>query len=594
MIKIPQNSQFIQSNQSDVLGSLVGSFNLDLTTNLAKTRVTRTIRTTNQTTNTDLTSYAVGFKIFNNGSSTRIWTVAGSKVHSSPSAISPNSQFSADTTTSSPVTCNSTASDIEVFNGALYVTTYDGAGDKLVKNTGSLWTVNGTGLGAQSATHMMTVYASRLYMIGNGPRTIYSMNTSDVIATSGSNTLTLESNYRITFLRSSSNRIWIGTIASSGKGYVYEWDGTSSQATRSYRLEAQGALACVIKDDVPWIMDTNGRLCVYSNGTFVEAARLPVNNKYLLNATNTVNDRFIHPNGMTLSEGRINLLIRNTNGDSASSIEEYCPSGVWEYDSQIGLYHKLSLSYTWKDTNTITDYGQNRVSGVGAIADMKLTNSSGNSTGNIIIGATVYKDASSTDAGVWTNDTFDAVTGSTGEKATQGFGYFVTTKIDASKVEDMWQKAYVFHEKFLTTSDKIVVKYRLEQEPATAASITWVNTNTFTTFTDVSDYVEGDEVEITQGTGGGFCAHITNIQAGAGPSYIVTLDETFTGVTTGTAKARFQKWRKAGVIQDAETFDGVPIGESSDWIQLKVGMLSTGKNEIRKLGLVNEVFKDYN
>lgn len=593
MIKIPANGQFIQTNRSDIFGSMVGSFNLDITTNFGKQRVTRTIQTASQNgngtviSNSSLSNYPVGFRVFNDGGGAKIWTVAGSRVHKSGSAISPAASFAVDATSGTPTTCNSEASDIEVFNEALYVTTYSG-GDKLFKYTGS-WSENGTGLGSQSSPHMMTVYGARLYMIGNGPNVIYSMNTSDTIATSSTNTLTLPTGFRITFLRSGSNRIWIGTIASTGKGSVFEWDGTSTQATRSYRLEAQGAMACVIKDDIPYVVDTNGILLTYSGGTFVELARLPVNDVFLSLATNVLNNRPVHPNGMTVVNGRINILLNNLLGDSGGSIAEFCPSGIWEYDSEIGLYHKHSLSYTSFGGNTITDYGQNRLSGVGALSEMKLTNSASNSTGNLLAGAVVYTNASSTDAGIWTNDLFDPVTGSAGEKATQAFGYFVTTKISSSAVQDTWQKLYAFHEKFLTATDKIIVKYRTSKTKPVEASITWLNTTAFTTTTDVSDYVVGDEVEITQGTGGGLCAHIIAIQEGSGSTYIVTLDETFTGVTTGTAKARFQKWRKAGVIQDSSTFDKVNIGVDSDTIQLKIAMLSTGKNEIRELALINQV-----
>lgn len=594
MITIPTNSQWSQTNRSDILGSLVGTFNLDLTKVLGKTRVTRMIQTTTQVTNTNLTNYPVGFKIYNDGA-VKLWTVAGSKVHSASNAT--RSAFAVDATSGSPTTCSSLASDIEVFNGALYVTTFDGTGDKIVKNLSGTWSTNAIGLGAVSGTHMLTVYANKLY-ISRGRNSIYMMDSSDVVT---ADKLTLDSNYNVTCMRSASNRIWICTIALTGKGYVYEWDGAAAQVTRGYRLESQGALACVIKDDVPWIVDTNGRLCVYSNGTFVEKARFPLNNQLLAQATDANNDRFIHPNGMTVIDGKINILINNVLGDN-TSITEFCPSGVWEFDEStynpttgatpgIGLYHKYSLSYLPVGTNTITDWGQNRVSGVGALSEMKIDNSgapNASNTGSLLAGAVVYTNASSTDTGIFTNDIFNAVSGTTGQYATQGSGYFVTTQIQSSQIKESWQKLVLFYKKFLTSTDSIVAKARTNAVDPTYFNLTWTNTTQFETTTNLGAYAVGDEIEILQGTGSGMCSHISAIGTG-GIGYQVTVDTVHTGVTTGTAKGRAQYWKKFGTINNQTSqFDIKGINLNSTWIQLKIHLIFSGPNEFEKAILISK------
>lgn len=591
---IPKDNKWVQTNRSDIFGSLLGSFNLDLTKNVGKTRANRMLMTTTQTTNTSLTAVPVGFKVFDDvGGAPKIWTVSGSFVHHNinDTTISP---FIKDATASSPTDCDSTMSDIEIFvpSGSstprLYVTSDAG----LSQNSAGTWATNNF---AGGGPWMMTVFGPRLYIAVGGLGQIYSTTNGTSIDTP-TTTGTLDLNgARITFIRAASNRIWIGTMATSGKGYIYEWDGASAQTTRSYRLEAQGAISCVIKDDVPWIVDSNGRLMVYYSGTFKEMARLPLNDKFLLNATAITNNRFIHPNGMTVTNSRINLLINNVIDDSVSSIPEYCPSGVWEYDPDIGLYHKYSASYTSLGSNTITDYGQNRLSAVGGLSEMKLSNPNAAATGDILAGIKTYTNLTDTNVGVFTNDTFDAVTGTTGQKATQAFGYSVTTKIRAAKLLDAWKKLFVLHEKFLTATDRIIVKGRSSTVLPTEATITWTSTNSFTTSTDVSAYAVGDEIEVTQGTGGGLCAHITALQVGSGPSYIITLDETFTGAT-GTGKARFQKWRKIGEVQDTGTNKDILPGafiDPSDYLELKICFLFTGKNEFKEAVLLTQIYNDY-
>lgn len=572
-VKLPQNNNWNQQNKGDIFGSLRGSFNIDLTTNFGEARINRTLTTTS-----GLDGLPVAFK----STGALIYALAGTKVYVS-SALKTNTSFSADVAASTPTDCDS-GSDMEVFLSGIAVA----ANSKLYYYTSS-WVNNSLGF---TGPYSMCVFANILYIAGVGG--VIKKTTDGTTITSGITLSVVDQ--EISWIRSGANRIWIGmTNIRNGKGSVLEWDGASAQTTRSYRLDAQGTLGCVIKDDIPWIVDTNGKLLVFSGGTFVEVDRLPLENKVLQGSytTVTLGNKPIHKNGMSLINGNINILVRNLLDDSTTSTDEFCPSGVWEYTKETGLYHKYSLSYTAVGGNTITDYGQNRLYLPGALSEFKIGDTSATATGNFIAGATIYTNASSTSARTFTNDTFDAVSGTTGQYATQGFGYLVTPKIYATQLEDTWEKLYVNHSKFLTATDRIIVKYRTSAEPPTEFSFTWLNSTALTTATDLSDYEVGDEVEVTQGTGSGFCAHITAIQQGSSV-WILTLDETFTGVTTGTGKARIQKWKKAGQIQDDGTFGSVLLGTKGAWVQLKVCFLSTGKNEINYLALVNNPMRGFN
>lgn len=585
MIRIPQQFPWKQTNRSDIYGSLQGTFNVDFNTNLGKLRATRTIKTTDTSSNANLTGAPVGFRYFD----TKVWTVAGSRVHDNSGIL--RVPFGVNSDTNYPSTCTSTQSDIEVFNGYLYVTSTGNLHRKTANASGTgTWTSNGTGFSGGTYTHMMCVYGDRLYMTDLGTK-IYSMDTSDTIATSSSNTISFtDTSLIITFIRAARNRIWIGTVnKNGGKASIHEWDGSSSIVTTSYRLESSGALACVIKDDLPYIIDTNGKLLRFNAGTFQEIARLPIKNSlFLTNSLSETNNRFIHPNGMTISDGKINLLINNVVSDGLSSTPEFMSSGVWEYDGEIGLYHKYSLSYTPIGTTTITDFGQFKVSSVGGLSELKLLDNSQLANGNLLIGATIYTDSSTTTSGVFINDTIQTTSG------TKYACSFVTSKFTSYSSTDTWVKSYIRHKQLTTSDNKIVMKYRTVETDPTEISITWDNsTSTFKTSTDLTNYV-GYEVEVVQGTGSGMCAHITSV-TNFGSTYFVNLDETFTGVTTGTAKARLQNWTKipTTITSQITQLSELPIAQDASWMQFKVFMLGTIKDEIEEFIVINKENKKF-
>ena len=607
--QLQRTKSWIQTNRSDTIGNLAWTMNMDPYYNLGKIRPTRMLATDSLSSpvDTDMTDVPVGFRFFWNGSAQNIYTVAGAFVHASGGF--PQSNFAKFTTAASyPTTCDSGYSDIETAFGVLYVTT----------NSNSVYYYNGSwnnftaGGAGTGYTHQLTPYGGRLYMVHTNNQ-IISWNFSNTVATmgndytlnNGGNTAIDPTQY-ITFIRGATNRIWIGVGSvsnlSKGKGYIYEWDGVSQSTTRFYKLGASAPMACVLMDDIPYVMDSNGRLLKFNSGAFQEIARLPLFDKYLggpLNAA--MNNKFIHPNGMSVINGKINMLIDNMVNDNTGTIIEQCPSGIWEYDETIGLYHKYSLSYTPSNSNTITDYGQNRLSAVGGLSDMKVDSTNANLNGTFLAGATIFKDGTNAVSQVWTNDTLPFAPSAT-HHSTLRAGYFVTTKLESQGLTEKWKGIAIKYKNYIDNAEKIVVKYRTSEVPPLEVPITWVDTTHFTTTSDISAYTNlgsdgvGDEVEITQGTGGGMCSHITNTSLNAG-TYTVTVDEVHTGVTTGTARARFQHWQKSGVALNSdkqfEQFN-LPMMAASTWIQIKVFMIMDEGDEFCELGVINSVSQDYN
>ncbi len=593
MIKLPyQNPQtgiptWTQPNVSTKTGSIYTSFNLDLIEDEGNVRVgKRLLLNINTTDDATLTSYPAGFAYFGS----KFWGVAGASGTGYVfSASHIDSSFAHVTSGSAPATCDSTISDIIVSNSILYVST--ASATVYYTADGTTWSTLSSGTSDSAFTHMMCSFAGRTYMTKLESQ-IISWDASNTVASPGDiATLQLgnsDSNV-ITFIRAASNKIWIGTVNKlGGKGYVYSWDGASLQTTSTYKLESAGALSCVIKDDVPYIIDANGKLFWWNGGTFKPLQQVfRRKSKVLYNAYSGVNNRFIHPNGMSIIRNKINILINGSNYDAAApnaTQEETIPSGIYEYDEQKGLSHKYSFGLT-KSGGTISDYGQTRILGVGGLAEILTASAPITTNGSFLAGASYYTDATTTTSGIFYDDLNDTLQ--------KGF-YLVTPKIYSPSITDTFQSIYYRFKKLTNAADKIVVKYRTVAADFVEASITWTSTTTFTTTTDVSSYWTsgtGGEVEVVQGVGAGRCSHITSIVNNAG-TYTVTVDETYTGASTQTAKARFQSWIKLGKTTDTTSFFNnlqFPLSGTATWVQIKIWGLFTGRQEIEDLTIQNNV-----
>ncbi len=208
-------------------------------------------------------------------------------------------------------------------------------------------------------------------------------------------------------------------------------------------------------------------------------------------------------------------------------------------------------------------------------------------TVTLFVGATYITDATTTTNAIFIDNTDDTV---------QKKGYFVTIFSFSSEIEEKWSRIWTKYRKFLDANDKMVFKYRTTEVAPLEATITWVDTTHFTTPTDVTAYAPtaagfdgttGGEVEVVQGTGSGGCSHITSVTGPSGGNYTVTVDEVYTGAT-GTAKARFQKWIKAGsisaVVGAVKQWEQLAINNVNDTrIEVKCCMTWTGQGEFYKM-----------
>jgi len=580
MERIPENRILTQNNYGDSYKDTVESFNLDLTGNYGAIRTTRMKLSDDETSLKleKLTNVAAGFAYYNS----KYWAIGAGYVFEGGSALSDD--FDWESNSNAPQDELSSAySDIELFNGSMYVS----ADTSVFKLSTTTWSEPVTTQLTASRPHLLKAFGtgdnSRLYITDEYYK-VHSISTADAISATGSFTMDLKlgNEWVISMLEAGQNSLWIGLVnIENGKGLVFEWDGvTENIYDRRIELEA-GVIAGVVFENIPMIVDARGRIMEYNGSGFVEKDRFFLKDQFhLYNTYSARNDRFIHVNGIcTTDYGTILIAMQNEQDDSYGN-EDTVPSGVYEYLPGVGLTHRYSISDSPKADTTITDYGQQRLARMGAIFFSRARAAADDRNGTLLVGAEVYSDytdilTNTPKSGIYFNDTIDT---------TPKMGYFITRKFYSNSIQEAWDKVYAIYRKFQSETDKIVVKYRLTEKNSMSASCTWLSDLTFNTTDDVSDFAVGDEVTILTGTGAGQSLKITDIQVSA-LTYSVTV-ESNPFSATGSFAARFENFQYAGTIDNDQQFDAKTFPTTtSPWIQLKIEMYFTGRQELHKLQL---------
>lgn len=581
-------NQWIQNNASKTLGTLVETFNIDLESNRGRVRTTRAKRITSTAASSEFLDVAA-MKLFDGSLYLAVQGTGSHEIW-----VGGNTPFDTFTRDTSSININPLNADMEVFNSALYAV----SGTVLSKTTdGTAWSTvdtSGAALDSNSA-HLLCVFepdgnGERLYITDDNYR-VTSVSTGDAIAADGA-TYTLNTNsvnHDAKILMAGTNKIWLGlSSGDNGKpSLMFEWDGVTANApSRKFYVNGR-IMAGIIKDDIPYIVNSFGQLLVFTGASFKEIARFPLNGRTFKAFANTGhNDHAIHPRGMAVDGDEILINVANrTDGVTSDNFNEF-PSGVWAYNERNGLYHKLSPSYqAVADTGVtnLTDHGQYRCYIAGPMTVVEPILAGGdtvaNNGGRVLFSMEYFVDADDSSAdtqwGIFADDTRDN---------TQKAGYFVTAQFPGQAYKDHWNELYAALSELETSGDLVEIKYRMKDEEPTYVTAEWNGTDRFNTDTELTDYEAGHEVQVVQGTGAGACAHIKTLETGAGSSVILERD--LTGVT-GTSKVRLENWTKVGKIEDLAP-DKMTIGEKGNFIQFKVYMQWTGAREFYELLAINK------
>ena len=412
------------------------------------------------------------------------------------------------------------------------------------------------------------------------------MDYSESVATTGAYTVVSPIlGGHISWMQAGSDRIWIGWTSNDGsRGSIFEWDGISIVMTKEYKIEAQGSCTCVIKNDIPYVLDVEGRLLAFNGSNFQEVARLPVSNSDypVSNYIKNSGIKLSHFNGSLLSRDQLLFLINPVLPRSDRYLEN-CQAGIWEYTEDSGFTHKYAVSST-KVGAAVTDYGQQDLLAVGAMFDGFTTNDTildvTARQGQVLFGARSNQINSPFIIGI--DNTLDDIKKSS---------YIITQWLESSQVEDVWKNIIVKYRKFLETTDKIKVKYRTVKQEYSLIGYLWTSTTTFTVissaFPEIANYGQGDEVEIMNNFGSGKCVNIVSI-TNDGSTYTVTIDEAITSAT-GSGFGKFQHWIKLQEIQNNVQFAQLPLPQynKDTQIQFKIIMETTGESELHELIVVS-------
>lgn len=567
-----QKYTYLQTNRSDTLGSIWATMGTDFQSDLNTLRIAPRLMLSTNTAGVANFGLPVAIQYWD----VNIFTVAGTTVFKN--GTSPNTAFAADASTGA-VTNYDVNSDLAVFNRGLWSASATNLYSKAPNGAGTgTWTSRDGSLGFCPHPLVYFEQFNRLYYQQTAGQ-IVSIDTTNTIS-STDYAIALGTGNQVSCMESTSDFIWIGISSNSNVqgsvASILQWDGISPAASQAYYLQSQYVVAMTVYKNIVYIMDGNGVLSKYNGYDFEEIGRLPF-------IPLQPRSDYAHRNGMMPTRnGTILVNVMNGNAGNTASQYENIPSGVWEWSAQFGFTHKYSYTYLPNGSTSITDYGQNVISAVGAISDVSpLFPSASGRNGSILVGADYYTDATTVTHGLFFDDLNNTL---------QKKGYFVTTWFFSDEVQDKWARLWAIFKRLTAAGDNIVFKYRTTDVDPLYATITWVDTTHFTTTTNPTAYWTsgtGGEVEIINGTGSASCAHITSIVNNAG-TYTVTLDEAVTGVTTGTAVARFQHWVKmfpAAPVGTLNTYGQWPIGVSDTRIQIKGCLTFTGNEEFVRFAL---------
>lgn len=593
MLRIPQQDtkKYLQANLGDTQGNLWSSFQLDTTSNLGAMRAIRSLRTIDgkqiedaYSVDLDTVMNYAWFDIDGDGIKEFLTWAGRVLVSNNPvSSAVPSSD------TNEPVYGGSVLGngDMQIFNNNVYVTT-----DNTIKyhpNSGTTWTtISSPSIG--TGVHAMQAYGDRLYIVASNAQKIYSLNTANTLVSSGSYTLDLSVfPGHISWIRAGSNRLWIGfTRSDGGRGIIFEWDGQSENLwSKNYLIEAQGSSGCTIWNDIPYVMDLEGRLLGFNGSNFEEVARLPFIAEGLLPdpLVTPSGNKLTHFNGLIYANDRI-LINISSNISSSNTVNIRIPSGVWEYTKENGLIHLASSSMNDYGDVSEKDYGQFSNTIAGAMFDGAPIDETGpDIVCNFVFASrSINDDLTTNTTGVYVDDINNDL-----KRCVQ----ITTPWIEASQITDVWQRIIVKYNRLASSSDKIILKYRTVKPWIVNYEVTatWTSQTTFTA-SGFGDALVGDEVTVCTGYGAGDVAHITNISVNAGV-YTVTLDNPIIGVSNGNSgRVIIDRWIKlrehSGGGQE-QFIDAVPSFNNQDTrCQFKIVAKLTQPDELYEIVVVNK------
>jgi len=437
------------------------------------------------------------------------------------------------------------------------------------------WTTSWLSLGLTYPDHYLYTFGNKL-LVPDG-NVLHTIDDSLVKAL---NRIVLPKDYYMTWITDDGLRTFIGTYNKNrGEGLIFPWDTFTETYDTPIKTYDDYTYAGCSLNGILYTINGKGQLLANSGGGLKEVARLPVFDMPY-DWIDGFNPHFlVAPNGMKVIDGKIHILL-SAKIYSVSTGSYVMASGVWVYDGT-SLYQEQSLGKY--DGTTNDSWGDADIERVGALYPVDKGD------GRYLAGARVYTTGS---------DNIYALFASKEYSSVDNRGYLITSKLVSGDIRSFWQRMKINMRPLENSTDKVVIKYRTEDNQYVDDVVnnnffvTWTDTDTFTSTDAFLAHVSvGDEIEIIRGTGAGATAHVSSISL-AGSTYTVNLDEAIPNVSSNS-KARFTNFRKLEVISGIGTdYDVVSLIKRSAWIQFKIELRGDYKSpEIQKLLIENNPSK---
>jgi len=345
MIKIPNQNQFSQTNESDRAGNIYITKNVHFDKRGYISLADRTVGLGNSVGMADLLATGKYISaIAYEGNLVKYW-IAGSKNLYHSSTLDANT-WTKDAGTGTPTLDQFGRNDLINWEGRLYAC--NGANIYYKdQDTTNVWTVFNS-FGGQ----IMRVFENLNQLaVSDGANVVITLDN----AGNEIQRLTLPVGVQITSMAWSNLKLYISTYDSIGGGVIYEWDGVSDVANNLYPVDASTVYALTPYKSGVAGTTSKGEL-IYCQGGIQTLAYFPIYSKDF--------DWFstfgVYQRGMLAQDDKIYIAVAPINSNSSRDenrprLENDFIGGVWCYDPKVGLYNKYNIgSNLALKTNAIT------------------------------------------------------------------------------------------------------------------------------------------------------------------------------------------------------------------------------------------------
>lgn len=589
--EFPDKGRISQINKGEAFGSLHHSYGIDFSTETARIISSPACLThMNGLTTAGITAPVISFLT----QDSRWYGIADDVYRGGSNQVEdPTNGWALDTSTATPqVTV--TEGDAAFFDAGIKVSGISGGGD-IYSFDGATWSSWWVGTLSQSALNtssrkMLRVGGTgRLYIADDFGRKIYNVTTAGVVTKTGNGTLDLsDREYDLKCMESSSDRLWIaGRDRGTASGVVIEWDMSLNEATpnRIHLVGGTSVISICIWNDSPVLMLSDGTMRFFDGSSFYkkDGANLPKPLKgfsyrgdYVSTAVLDTSSFNMHPNGSAVIDDLPHFLmagVMRAGGTNSLSEDYKYVSGIFCYDPDIGLYNRFPLE------------GASGTHGFGGETD----------SGTQIMGALAAAPSSKTSFLAscmirYETDIYAIIFSDDKARTLASRGRFILNPFYGT-AKDLWQRVEVLAKRLGDSSDRILLKYRLNKSSTKPfkAAITWVDNDTFTsTDTDFANAEVGDFVLVAYDQGGNCSAHISAISY-SNPTYTITLDEPITGITTPeTGLVRVDNFRRLATISNQKTdYHDISVntteGSHTFWLMVELRAAAGSVVELDKI-----------